>query len=104
MEFEDAYECSEFASRYEYGFRSPPKEISEWGWEWEYALRAAPPEMHCGHRGDGEESFHSPEPIALTIRNIYVRIGKRYFHLRDTTLFSHERRVEKVREAFPELK
>src|SRR5262249_9256484 len=90
----------EAARLYEDGFKSPPREIS--AEDWWYAFEVLPHASYFGHRGGGE-SFHSPELVAGNIANIYVRIGKRYFHFTDSRFLRPEERVAKVRAAFPDV-
>jgi hypothetical protein len=52
----------------------------------------------------GGESLHVHELlIAGNIANIYVRVGKRYFHFADSRLLTCKERVAKVKAVFPNL-
>ena len=61
---------------------------------WWYTLEVLPPVMWC-HRGGGER-FPMMEHIAGSIVNIYVRIGKRFFHFADHAWLKPEERVARV--------
>lgn len=53
-------------------------------------------------RTGGAESFHMSEFDAFDITSIYVRIGSRYFMLKDTYKLSHDERIARIRQAFPD--
>lgn len=48
------------------------------------------------------ETFHVAEFDVFDVTGIYVRIGARYFKLKDSYKLSHEERIAKVREVFPD--
>jgi len=48
------------------------------------------------------ETFHMSEFDVFDITGIYVRLGARYFVLRDTYKLTHDERIAKVRETFPD--
>jgi hypothetical protein len=54
-------------------------------------------------RKAGYESFHVAEFDVMDITGIYVRIGQRYFRMKDSYRLSHAERVEKVKQAFPDI-
>ena len=53
-------------------------------------------------RQASSESFHMSEFDVFDVTGIYVRIGRRYFVLRDTYKLAHDERIAKVRETFPD--
>lgn len=53
-------------------------------------------------RAGKAETFHVSEFDVFDVTRIYVRLGARYFMLRDTYKLAHDERIAKVRETFPD--
>lgn len=53
--------------------------------------------MYCVDAQTDSESFMSAEMVCGNVTDIYVRLGKRYFHLRDRESCTHEYLLKRIK-------